>query len=110
MTRSARYRQFLTDKLKLAVRSNRRGLQPSGAALRPHTAGTFWKLKSGVMAHPHYSPRLVPSDFHLLGPLRGAVRDAPFTSDQEVKAGAHARLAAEQKGHKEACARVDQVR
>ena len=50
-----------------------------------HTAETLQKLKFEVMAHPPYSPDLAPSDCHLFGPLKEALRGRRFTSDQEVK-------------------------
>jgi hypothetical protein len=49
------------------------------------------------MAHPPYSPDLAPSDYHLFGPLKGALRGRRFTSDQEVKEAVHAWLAAQPK-------------
>ncbi|PNF25406.1 hypothetical protein B7P43_G09167 [Cryptotermes secundus] len=62
-----------------------------------HTAETLRKLKSDVMAHPSYSPDLAPSDYHLFGPLKEALRGRRFTSDQEVKEAVHAWLAAQLK-------------
>ena len=59
-----------------------------------HTAEMLQKLKFEVMAHPLYSPDLVPSDYHLFGPLKEALRDCLFTSDQEVEEAVHAWLAA----------------
>jgi hypothetical protein len=64
---------------------------------RPHTAETLRKLKFDVMAHPPYSPELVPSDYHSFGPLKEALRGRRFTSDQEVKEAVHAWLAAQPK-------------
>ncbi|PNF22874.1 hypothetical protein B7P43_G14964, partial [Cryptotermes secundus] len=92
--------------LKPAIRSKRRGLLSKGLVLlqdsaRPHaaahTAETLQKLKFDVMAHPLYSPDLAPSDYHLFGPLKEALRGLRFTSDQEVKEAVHARLAAQPK-------------
>ena len=40
-----------------------------------------WKL----LPHPSYSPDLVPSDFHLCGPLKEFTRGKKFESDKEVK-------------------------
>ena len=40
-----------------------------------------WKL----LPHPPYSPDLVPSDFHLFGPLKACTRGTKFKSDDEVK-------------------------
>ena len=55
-----------------------------------HTAETLWKVKFEVMAHPPYSPDLALSDYHLLGPLKEALKGCRFTSDQEVKEAIHA--------------------
>jgi len=45
---------------------------------RPHTAAhtleTLKQLKWEAMEHPAYSPDLAPSDFHLFGPLKEALR------------------------------------
>ena len=63
------YSEMLTDRLKPAIRSKRRGLLSKGAVLlhenaRPHTAAhtaeMLRKLKFEVMAHPPYSPDLAP--------------------------------------------------
>ena len=37
-----------------------------------------------VLPHPSYSPDLVPSDFHLFGPLKYALRGARFEDDKSV--------------------------
>jgi histone-lysine N-methyltransferase SETMAR len=37
-----------------------------------------------VLPHPSYSPDLAPSDFHLLGPLKDALRGARFEEDESV--------------------------
>ena len=103
---SARYSEMLTDRLKPAIRSKRRGLLSKSVVLlhdnaHPHTAAhtaeTLRKLKFDVMAHPPYSPDLAPSDYHLFGPLKEALRGRRFTSDQEVKEAVHAWLAAQPK-------------
>ena len=97
---------MLTDRLKPAIRSKRRGLLSKGVVLlhdnaRPHTAAhtaeTLRKLKFDVMAHPPYSPDLAPSDYHLFGPLKEALRGRRFTSDPEVKEVVLAWLAAKPK-------------
>ena len=57
---SVRYSEMLTDRLKLAIRSKRRGILSRGVVLlgdnvRPHTvahtAETLRKLKFEIMAH-----------------------------------------------------------
>ena len=58
---------------------------------------TLLKLKFEVMAHPPYSPELAPSDYHLFGPLKEALRGRRFISGQEVKEVEHAWLAAQPK-------------
>ena len=104
--KSARYSEMFTEKLKPAIRSKCRGLLLKGVVLlhdnaRPytaaHTAETLRKLKFELMAHLSYSPDLAPSDYHLLGPPKEALRGRRFTSDQEVKEAAHAWLAAQPK-------------
>jgi hypothetical protein len=55
------------------------------------------KLKFDVMAYPPYSPDLAPSDYHLFGPLKDALRGRRFTSDQEVREAVHAWLTAQPK-------------
>ena len=50
-----------------------------------HTDEMLQKLKFEVVAHPPYSPDLAPSDYHLFGPLKEALRGRRFTLDQEVK-------------------------
>jgi hypothetical protein len=68
---------------------------------RPHTsahaAETHRKLKFDVIAHHPYNPALALSDCHLFGPLKEALRDHQFTSDQEVKEVVHAWLTAQPK-------------
>ena len=97
---------MLTDRLKPAIRRKCQGLLSIGVVLlhnnaRPHTAAqtaeTLRKLKFEVNVHPPYSPDLAPSDYHLFGPLKEALRGSRFTSDQEVKEAVHAWLAAQPK-------------
>jgi histone-lysine N-methyltransferase SETMAR len=55
---------------------------------RPHTSLKTWEgiTKFGwtVLAHPPYSPNLVPSDFHLFGALKNAVHGVKFQADDNV--------------------------
>jgi len=37
-----------------------------------------------VVPHPPHSPDLVPSDFHLFGPLKDALRGTKFEDDKSV--------------------------
>ena len=96
---SARYSEMLIDRLDPEIRSKRRGQLSKGTVLlhdnaRLHTADytveTLQKLKFEVLAHPPYSPDLAPSDYHLFGPLKKALRGRRFTSDQELKEAVHA--------------------
>jgi hypothetical protein len=49
-----------------------------------HTVDTLRALKLEVLKHPPYSPDLVPSDFHLFGPMREHLRCQKFVDDNEV--------------------------
>ena len=66
---------------------------------RPHTAihtlQTLVKLGFIVLEHPAYSPDLAPSDYHLFGPLKDALKGHQFTSDGGVKEAVHECLAAQ---------------
>jgi len=95
---SERYCQMLTNKLKPAIRTKRRGLLSKTVVLlhdnaRPHTAAvtvqTIENLGFEVMKHPAYSPDLAPSDYHLFGPLKDGLRGRRFTSDEEVQDAVH---------------------
>jgi histone-lysine N-methyltransferase SETMAR len=103
---SVGYSEMLSTGLKPAIRIKRRGLLSSGVLLlhdnaRPHTAihtlQTLVKLGFTVLEHPAYSPDLAPSDYHLFGPLKEALRGRRFTSDKEVKEAVHEWLAAQPK-------------
>lgn len=78
-TINAAYYSELLGKVKLAIRTKRRGLLSKGVILlhdnaRAHTAhlsnNTLAKLGWKVLPHPPYSPDLAPSDYHLFGPLK----------------------------------------
>jgi histone-lysine N-methyltransferase SETMAR len=53
---------------------------------RPHTARATQEripqLKWELLEHPHYSPDLAPSDFHLFGPLKEHLGAKSFTDDE----------------------------
>jgi histone-lysine N-methyltransferase SETMAR len=49
------------------------------------------------MEYPAYSPDLAPSDFHLFGPLKEALRGGRFSCDDDVKAAVHQWLRAQPK-------------
>jgi histone-lysine N-methyltransferase SETMAR len=42
-----------------------------------------------LLQHPPYSPDLAPSDYHIFGPLKEALRGCRFTSNEEVKEAVH---------------------
>ena len=103
---SATYCDMLQRKVKPAIRSKRRGKLSKEILLlhknaRPHTAArtveTLKKLKWEAMEHPAYSPDLAPSDFHLFGPLKNALRGRRFSCDDDVKAAVHQWLRAQPK-------------
>jgi len=63
-----------------------------------HTLETLKQLKWEAMEHPAYSPDLAPSDFHLFGLLKEALRGRRFScDDDDVKAALHQWLRAQPK-------------
>ena len=89
---------MLRNELRPAIRSKRRGRLTQGVLLLhnnacPHTAhltiNTILQLNWEVLEHPAYSPDLAPSDFHLFGPLKNALRGRRFAADDEVKVAVH---------------------
>ena len=97
---------MLKRELKLVIRSKRRGKLSKEILLfhdnaRPHTAAqtleTLKQLKWEAMEHPAYSPDLAPSDFHLFGPFKDALRGRRFSCDDDVKAAVHQWLCAQPK-------------
>ena len=89
---------MLRHSLRPAIRTRRRGLLSRGVILlhdnaRPHSAAktveTLQDLRFEVLEHPPYSPDLAPSDFHLFGPLKEALRGRRFSTDEEVKEAVH---------------------
>ena len=67
----------------------------AGSHTAAHTLETLKQLKWEAMEHPTYSPDLAPSDFHLFGPLKEALRGR-FASD-DVEAAVHQRPRAQPK-------------
>jgi hypothetical protein len=55
----------------------------------PHTAhltiNTIQKLNWQVLEHPALNPDPTPSNFHLFGRLKNAVRGRQFVEDDEMK-------------------------
>jgi len=94
---SAKYCDMLQRELKPAICSKRRGKLSKEILLLhdnacPHTAAhtleTLKQLKWEAMEHPAYSSDLAPSDFHLFGPLKEALRGRRFSCD-DVKVAVH---------------------
>jgi hypothetical protein len=60
---------------------------------RPHSAArakeTPQEMKCEALGHPPYSPDLAPSDFHLCGPFKQALRGRRFAGDDEEKEAVH---------------------
>jgi histone-lysine N-methyltransferase SETMAR len=87
---SATYCNMLQRGLKPAICPKRKGRLSEGVlslhdnACR-HTVActleTLRKLKWEVMEHPAHSPDLALSDFHLFGPLKGALRGRFWCND-----------------------------
>lgn len=53
------------------------------------TINAIQKLNWQVLEHPALSPDLTPSDFHLFGRLKNAVRGRQFVEDDEMKEVVH---------------------
>jgi len=84
----------LLERLKLVIRTKRKGLLTQGVILlrdnaRPHTARltleTVEQLGLDVLPHPPYSPDLAPSDYQLFGPMKKMLGRQKFASDTEVQ-------------------------
>ena len=95
---SVMYAYLLKNHLRPAVESKRRGFLSTGVLLqhdnaRPHTAhstvATIQDLSFECLPHPPYSPDLAPSDFHVFGPLKEAIRGKSFRSDKKVQQEVH---------------------
>lgn len=103
---STHYREMLNDRLKPAIRSKQQRLLSKGTVslndnARPHTAAhtveTLQTFKPEVLTHPAHNPDLTPSNYHLFGPLKVALKGRRFTLDQELKEVVHAWLIAQLK-------------
>ena len=97
---------MLIEELKPKLQIKCRGLLSKGVVIlhdnahlhtSAHTVDTLQKLHFEVLKHPPYSPDLAPSDFHLFGLVKAALRGQRFTSDEEVKTVVHSWLAAQPK-------------
>jgi hypothetical protein len=60
---------------------------------QPHTArstvAAIKDLSFKCLPHPPYLPYLVPSDFHVFGPLKEAMVGKSFRSDEEMQQAVH---------------------
>jgi len=95
---SATYEDLLKNHPRPAIKSKRRGRLSTGVLLqhdnaRPHTArstvATIQDLSFECLPHPPYPLDLDPSDFHVFGPLKEAMRGKSFRSDEEVLQAVH---------------------
>jgi hypothetical protein len=61
--------------------------------VRPHTAtataSTIEELWFEYFPHPPYPTDLVPSDFHVFGPLKDVLSGTQFWDDDEVQLAVH---------------------
>jgi histone-lysine N-methyltransferase SETMAR len=91
------YADLLKNHLRPAMKSKRLGLLNTGILLqhdnaRPHSVRSAVVTFQDVfecLPHPPYSPDLAPSDFHVFGPLKEAMRGKSFRSDEEVQQVVH---------------------
>jgi hypothetical protein len=90
---SAQYSDMLVNELKPSIRLKHQGLISKKVLLlhnnsrhhtAVHTVDTLRALKFEVLKHPPYSPDLLPSDFHLFGPLKEHLRGQKFADDNVV--------------------------
>ena len=90
---SAWYSVMLVNELKPTIWLKCRGLLSERVLLlhdnaSPHTAvhtvDTLRSLIFEVLKHPPYSPDLVPSDFHLFGPVKEHLWGQKFADYNEV--------------------------
>jgi histone-lysine N-methyltransferase SETMAR len=90
---SERYVQTLNNLTQgiRRVRPNRKMIQVLQLHVngKPHTILSTREATATVgrtvLSHPPYSSELAPSDFHLFGPLKDAVRGRRFADDNELK-------------------------
>jgi len=91
---STTYSYFLREKLKPGIRQKQRGLLTTGVCIlydnaSPRTAtatvSTIEELRFECIPHPPYSPDLLPSDFHIFGPLKKALSGMESGGDDEVR-------------------------
>jgi hypothetical protein len=106
MVNIARYYAILEGEVKPTIHSKRTGMLRNGGVLhhnnaRPHLAAayveTIRKLKFGLLPHPEYSPKLPPPVYHIIRPLKDALRGRRFENDEEVEDEVHTWLRAKPK-------------
>jgi len=61
----------------------------AGPHTASHTVETINHLGFEVLEHTAYSPDLAPSNYHLFGPLKYALRGRRFSTDKEVREAVH---------------------
>jgi histone-lysine N-methyltransferase SETMAR len=83
-------------KLRMAFQNKRRGMLTYGVVLlhdssRPHTAARTRALLEHfnweLFDHPHYSPHLAPSDYHLFTYAKNCMRTQLINSVEELMEG-----------------------
>ena len=83
-------------KPRRAIQNSRRGMLAKGVCLlqdnaRPHFARQTFALLDqfgwDIITQPHYSPDLVPCDYHLFPKLKVRLAVRRFSHDDEVKVG-----------------------
>jgi hypothetical protein len=81
---TANYCDMVRNELRPAIRTKWRELHAHDNSCPP-TIDTIQQLNWEVLEHPAHSADLAPSDFHLFGPLKDALRGHRFANDDEVK-------------------------
>jgi hypothetical protein len=91
-----RYKETL-NKLRQSIRTVRPNRNMTRVLLlhynaRPHnslrTREAIAKMGLTVLSQPAHSPDLAPSDYHLFGPVKDALRTRHFADDSELKRSA----------------------
>jgi len=78
------YCTLLSDRLRPVICKKRRGLLQNGHSSWHSTCQTVEKIEENFTMHLQYSPDLVPSDFHLFGPLNEPLGSIKFQIDWDV--------------------------
>ncbi|XP_021930927.1 histone-lysine N-methyltransferase SETMAR-like [Zootermopsis nevadensis] len=84
-----------------AFKNGRTSIHDDHDNARPHMAAatldTIRRLRFQILQHPPYSSDLAPSDYHVVGPLKDALRGRRFGNDDEVEEAVHSWLKAQPK-------------